>query len=123
MCQQFWSKILQQGRRPTLNNALNKHYDITTDWTGKNYCGLTIEWNYQQGYVDVSMPGYVVDVLLQFQNTKPKQYQHSPHQWNQPVFGQRVQYANQDTSSKLDKLEKKKHSIDCEKMPLLFTCY
>ena len=29
------------------------------DWTGSNYCWFTLEWNYEYGYVDISMPGYV----------------------------------------------------------------
>ena len=42
-----------------LQNALRKIYDITTDKTGGLYCGLALEWNYDKGFVDISMPGYV----------------------------------------------------------------
>ena len=86
-----------------LIDALSTHYDITIDWTGRTYCGLTLDWNYKEGYVDVSMPGYVVDALQQFQHTKPTRMQHTPHKWNQPAYGQRIQYADADKSKKLDK--------------------
>ena len=42
-----------------LPQAIGSHYKYTTDWDGKNYCGLTFEWDYKNGYVDVSIPGYV----------------------------------------------------------------
>ena len=42
-----------------LLDALKSFYKISEDWTGNHYCGLTMEWYYNEGYVDVSMPGYV----------------------------------------------------------------
>ena len=42
-----------------LLDAIGTNYKYTCDWTGSNYCGLTLEWNYESGYVDISMPGYV----------------------------------------------------------------
>ena len=71
-----------------LIDALDAHYDITVDWTGCNYCGLTLDWHYKDGYVDVSMPGYVTEALHQFQHTKPTRIQYTPHKWNQPLYGQ-----------------------------------
>jgi hypothetical protein len=41
-------------------DTLRTYHKISVDWEGTNYCGLTIKWHYKQGYVDVSMPGYVV---------------------------------------------------------------
>eukprot|EP00978_Attheya_sp_CCMP212_P021358 scaffold62214_cov29-Attheya_sp.AAC.2 len=32
---------------------------VSTDWTGALYCGITIDWNYEEGWVDISMPGYI----------------------------------------------------------------
>ena len=42
-----------------LISSLCNHYKRTTDWGGKNYCGLMFDWQYDLGYVDVSMPKYV----------------------------------------------------------------
>eukprot|EP00957_Ditylum_brightwellii_P030925 2342967-Ditylum_brightwellii.AAC.1 len=39
------------------------------------------------------MPGYVLKVLKNFQHVAPKHPQHAPHQWNKPVYGQKIQYA------------------------------
>ena len=52
-----------------LLDALRKSYKITVDWKGQNYCGLTINWNYKEGYVDISMPGYVKKSLTSFSIT------------------------------------------------------
>jgi hypothetical protein len=55
------------------------------------------------GYVDLSMPNYVAKALSKFDHSKPKTAQHAPHRWAQPIYGQKVQYANTDTSPLLDK--------------------
>ena len=31
-----------------LLNSLKKHYSISTDWEGRNYLGLKIDWNYSK---------------------------------------------------------------------------
>ena len=31
-----------------LLNVLNKYYKMETDWTGSLYCGITLEWNYDE---------------------------------------------------------------------------
>ena len=42
-----------------LLSALKEDYDIEVDREGKLYCGISLEWNYEQNYVDISMPSYV----------------------------------------------------------------
>ena len=43
------------------------------------YCGLTLEWNYEYGYVNISMPGYVERTLARLQYTPKRSPQYSPH--------------------------------------------
>jgi len=50
---------------------LEEHYTISTDWTGSTYLGLTLDWNYNNHTVDISMPGYVEKALQRFQHTAP----------------------------------------------------
>ena len=47
-------------------NILKKNYDMETDWTGSLYVGITLNWNYQEGYVDISMPKYVQKNLVKY---------------------------------------------------------
>ena len=38
-----------------LLNRLERHYPaISIDWTGGLYCGISLKWNYDKGYVDIS---------------------------------------------------------------------
>ena len=86
-----------------LINALQDQYKITVDLTGNSYLGLTIDWNYAQGYVDIFMPDYVRKALHKFQHPVPRQTTHSPSKWTVPAYGSRIQYAKpSDTSPPLD---------------------
>jgi hypothetical protein len=88
--------------------SLRQNYKISVDWEGKNYCGLTLEWNYEKGYVDISMPGYIEKVRTKLLHPNPKYPQHAPHRWTTPSYGSKVQMAPVDTSPLLDKHGKKK---------------
>ena len=35
---------------------LGKHYKYIVDWTGRHFYELTLDWDYDAGYVNVSMP-------------------------------------------------------------------
>jgi hypothetical protein len=79
-------------------NTLKKYYTISTDWAGTDYCGLHLQWNYSQGYVDVTMPGYIKNTLHKFQHRQPLKAQHTPHDWVRPTYGAKVQYAKNPTN-------------------------
>jgi hypothetical protein len=70
-----------------LIGAIKNHYKLTIDWSGALYCGLTLDWHYSAGYVDVSMPGYVPRALAKFNHPPPLRPQHAPHKWIEPVYG------------------------------------
>ena len=61
-----------------LINTLQDQYKITVDLTGKSYLGLTIDWNYAQGYVEISMPYYFRKALHKLQHPAPRRPTHSP---------------------------------------------
>ena len=63
------------------------------DWEGENYCGYKLEWNYEKGYIDVSMPTYIPKMLAKYNHKAPDRLQKAPHQWSTPVYGQKRQYA------------------------------
>jgi hypothetical protein len=100
----FGIKYFTKADADHLFAAIESKYVLTKDWTGTNYLGLTLQWNYAAGYVDVSMPHYVPKALAKFQHPKPKLPQHSPHLWTTPVYGQKIQLANHDTTPLLGKL-------------------
>ena len=104
----FGIKYFSKDDANHLLNALGQSYKYTTDWEGKNYCGLTIDWNYQQKYVDISMPGYVTKALKRLHHIPTVHPQYSPAQHIPIVYGVKGtrQYANvPDTSPILNAKE------------------
>ncbi len=51
-----------------LKHVLEEHYQLTCDWDGCGYIGITLDWEYQQRRVHLSMPGYVKKALKLFQH-------------------------------------------------------
>ena len=100
----FGIKYFSKTDANHLLNALTQHYSITTDWTGSNFCGLTIKWNYPKKYVDISLPGYVTKILKKFNHPLPDKPQYAPHKWSEPIYGKHIQSAIQtDTNPILSK--------------------
>lgn len=64
-----------------LYNALEEHYESACDWEGTFYCGFTLDWNYPEHTLDLSMPGYITAVLHNYQHATPKHHCHAPSQW------------------------------------------
>jgi hypothetical protein len=40
-----------------IDAIISADYKLTIDWSGKLYCGLTLDWHYDEGYIyiDISM--------------------------------------------------------------------
>ena len=74
-----------------LIQALQEFYKITIDWTGAHYCGLTLDWNYSKQYVDVSMPGYINNLLSRLKHKKPSKPVDAPHKWVVKRYGKHPQ--------------------------------
>jgi hypothetical protein len=54
---------------------------------------MTLKWYYKNRTCDISMPGYVSNVLSKFQHDAPKHPQHTPSRYVTPVYGAKTQYA------------------------------
>ena len=68
------------------------------------FVGINFEWNYEEGHVTLSMPGYCERALQRFMHPAPTKPQHAPYKWTAPNYGASVQYADpEDTSKPLDK--------------------
>jgi hypothetical protein len=89
----FGVKYVGKQHVDHLNAAIEQHYEYTKDWRGQLYCGITINWNYDQGVVDLSMPGYIKATLHKFQHPTPPRPQHAPHEWTEPIYGKHQQMA------------------------------
>ena len=87
----FGVKYVRKKHANHLLKVLNKHYTVAEDWEGKNYGGITIDWDYTKRQVHLSMPEYVKDYLIRFQHMLQK-FTDQPHKYTIPVFGATIQF-------------------------------
>ena len=56
----FGIKYVGKQHVEHLVHCLKKHYAIVSEyWEGKLYCGITLDWDYIEHWVDISMPRYI----------------------------------------------------------------
>lgn len=92
-----------------LFQCLSEHYKVKADWEGKTYCGITLEWDYDNRTVTLSMPGYVEKMLKNFGWSKPAKPQDSPHPAPPRKFGTAAQDTiDEDSSPLLDAKRKRR---------------
>jgi hypothetical protein len=82
-----------------LMTCIKKNYNISSDWNGTAYRGLTLDWDYKNRTVDLSMPGYIKASLQKYQHPAPGRPEHAPHTWNPPIYGAKTQFVNETTPS------------------------
>ena len=56
------------------------------------YIGIALQWDYEEGTVQLYIPGYVSAALHSFQHEKPKIPHDSPHPWTQPIYLKKTYY-------------------------------
>ena len=76
----FGVKYFSKDDAQHLLNALDKNYKYTVDWEGSHFCGYQFDWHYSDGFVDLSMPTYIPNLLKKLNHKKIKD-QHSPHEF------------------------------------------
>jgi hypothetical protein len=67
----FGVKYVGREHAEHLMACIKKNYNISSDWNGTAYCGLTLEWDYKNSTVDLSMPGYINAALQKYQHPAP----------------------------------------------------
>ena len=93
MVDDFGVKYVNKADADHLIQALCDCYELHIDWTGSLYIGITLNWDYTNRTVELSMPNYVRKARHKFQHTPPSYPQHSPHEWTRPTYGSAIQYA------------------------------
>ncbi|KAL7453872.1 hypothetical protein ACHAXS_000312 [Conticribra weissflogii] len=71
--------------------TIKKYNKISKDWDGELYCGVSLKWNYNEKYVNISMPGYVQKMLQWFKHNPPSRPQHSPYLATPKQYGKDAQ--------------------------------
>jgi hypothetical protein len=72
------------------------------------YLELTLDWDYSQRKVHLSMPGYIENALIRFGHNRPDKPQMQPYPHTTPTYGVTIQYAKAvDTAPAATKAEEK----------------
>ena len=88
--------------------VLQDQYKILSDWKGKKYLGLDLDWDHNNRTVHLSMLGYVAEPLTIFLQKKNRTPQDQPYLHINPNYGVKVQYDEAtDNSPPLSKEHKK----------------
>ena len=128
----FGVKYVGKEHAEHLVETIRKDYETSHEWEGKRYLGLTLDWDYIQRMVHVSMPGYCEEASQRFQHEMPKKRQNQPYPHIERKYGAKQQYAeDEDTSPTLNKEQKKfiqevigvflyyARAVDCTMLPAL----
>ena len=89
----FWVKYVGEKHTKHLMSVLRESYNITHKWKGEKYISITIDCDYQQRQVHLSMPGYVDKALQQFNHPYPTKRRDSPYPCTSIKYGAKIQYA------------------------------
>jgi hypothetical protein len=93
----FAVKYVTDADAHHIRNALLRNYEISTDWVGTAYSGITLKWDYGKRTCDIYMPIYVNNVFKKLQHDNPKTPQHTPSKYVTPVYGAKVPNPGRDT--------------------------
>jgi hypothetical protein len=101
----FGVKYVGKEHADHLLSCLKKSkYKCSEDWKGSLYCGITLDWNYDAGYIDISMPGYIKKKLHEYEHICPKKKQTCPYSPEPKAYGVKAQAPlPPDETEKLDK--------------------
>lgn len=87
----FWVKYVGKEHAQHLVDVLKKYYKLAEDWDGDLYCGIKLNWDYENRTLDISLSGYINKLILQFDHkppTKPQNCPFQPHPWK---YGENAQ--------------------------------
>ena len=99
----FGVKYVGKEHADHLIACLQQTYKLSEDWSGSLYCGITLEWNYDNRYVDISMPGYIKKKIQEYGHIVPDRVQTCPYAPEPTTYGAKAQAPlAPDTTPRLD---------------------
>jgi hypothetical protein len=67
----FGVKYVNKDDVNHLIKCLKEKYKLTKDWDSNLYCGIKLNWNYNDHTLDDLMPGYIIKQLQKYNYTIP----------------------------------------------------
>jgi hypothetical protein len=71
--------------------GIRQKYELTEYWTRNLYCGIKLNWDYNAHTLDISMPGYIKKLLLQYKHRMLSKPQHCPYAPTPKQYGAKAQ--------------------------------
>ena len=84
---------MKEEDKKHLLDSLNQNYKVTIDDKGIQYLGITLEWDYKNRRVRISMSGYVPKALKRFGHEPPPKLQDRPYPHAPHNYGANIQYS------------------------------
>ena len=88
----FGVKYVGKQHVEHLMAVLQEHYKLSSDWKGKKYLVLDLDWDYKNRTVHLSMLGCVAEALTRFCHKHPRKPQDQPYPHIKPNYGAKSQY-------------------------------
>eukprot|EP00536_Pseudo-nitzschia_multiseries_P014224 jgi/Psemu1/214116/e_gw1.673.25.1 len=89
----FGIKYTQQEDVDHLVKAVGTKYTFKVDWSGKQYVGVHLNWDYDKREVKLSMDGYMVQALKEFEHMRPSHTYAGRSRADVLAYGAKIQYA------------------------------
>ena len=70
-----------------LIDSIKSTYTLNKDWTGNLYCRITLEWDYVNRHVDISMPNYIKKKLQEYSHVTPTRIHSCPYHPEPKKYG------------------------------------
>ena len=107
----FGVKYVGDEHAQHLLDLVRSHYQVTDDFgkenQGSKYCGITLDWDYENRRVHLSMPGYIEEALVRFKKERPKRRQNQPHKHVPIKYGQKEDIVEEENQSEAATKEEK----------------
>ncbi|KAL7481125.1 hypothetical protein ACHAW6_006797 [Cyclotella cf. meneghiniana] len=95
MVDDFGVKYAGREHAEHRKRILKEHYKVTADWTGEQYMGIHLKWDYKKRQCHLYMPVYVKMALIQFghlfkqtKTTKSTVLSHTNQVWSHKTICQ-----------------------------------
>ena len=103
----FGVKYVGEEHAIHLKNTIEEHYNVTTEWYGRRYIGITLNWGNRRIQVHHYIPNYVTKALKKSKHKLQKR-KHQLYPSATIIYGSKKKYATPlSTAPLLDKKGKK----------------
>ena len=75
----FGVKYVDKNDVDHLISSIKANYKLTVDWTGKLYCGIYLDWDYVNRWVDISIPGFIKKNMQEYGHVIPTRLHMCPY--------------------------------------------